>query len=246
MTNCVGSSISVPFTIAGAYDAGNVFTAQLSDASGSFSSPLNIGSITSVYAGTINAVIPSNTAPGNTYRIRVVGTNPVVTGSDNGSNITINALPNVNTTLNGATITADQSGAGYQWLNCNTGNSTIPGATNQSYTATANGAYAVVVTMNGNGCSDTSSCVIVNKIGIDEIVTNNQFIIYPNPAEDYITIIIAEKATIEIINIQGQIIQTINNDELKTKIDIRNLSGGVYIIRAKTDKAIVTKSFIKE
>jgi uncharacterized repeat protein (TIGR03803 family) len=246
LIHCVGSSITVPFTIAGAYDAGNVFTAQLSDASGSFASPLTIGSLSSPFVGTINAVIPSNTLPGNAYRIRVVGTNPLVTGSDNGSDIAINALPNVNTTLTVATITAEQSGAAYQWLNCNTGNSAISGATNQSYTATANGAYSVVVTVNGNGCSDTSSCVIINKIGIDEIGTNNQFNVYPIPSSDYITINVPEKATVEILNIQGQVIQTIKSDELKTKIDIRNLSGGVYIIRAKTGKEIVTRSFVKE
>jgi uncharacterized repeat protein (TIGR03803 family) len=244
--DCVGSSLGVPFTIEGTYDAGNVFTAQLSDASGSFAAPLTIGTLTSPFVGTINAVIPSNIAPGNGYRIRVIGSNPVVTGSDNGSDITINALPNVNTTLSKFTITADQNGAGYQWLNCNTGNSVISGATEQSYTATANGSYAVVVTMNGNGCSDTSSCVIINKIGIDEIVTNNQFTIYPNPSKDYITIIVPEKATIEILNIQGLIIKTINNNDIKTKIDIRNLVSGVYILRAKTNNEIVTKSFIKE
>ena len=244
--DCVGSSLGITFTIEGAYDAGNVFTAQLSDASGSFAAPLTIGTLTSPFVGTINAVIPSNIAPGNGYRIRVIGSNPVVTGSDNGSDITINALPNVNTTLSKFTITADQNGAGYQWLNCNTGNSVISGATGQSYTATANGSYAVVVTMNGNGCSDTSSCVIINNIGIDEIVTNNQFTIYPNPSKDYITIIVPEKATIEILNIQGLIIKTINNNDIKTKIDIRNLVSGVYIIRAKTNNEIVTKSFIKE
>jgi uncharacterized repeat protein (TIGR03803 family) len=246
LTDCVGSSFGVPFTIEGAFDAGNVFTAQLSDASGSFASPVSIGSITSPFAGTINAVIPANTLPGNAYRIRVIGSIPVVTGSNNGSNITINALPNVNTTLNVATITADQSGAGYQWLNCSTGNSVISGATNQSYTATANGAYSVIVTMDGNGCSDTSLCVNINKIGIDEIVTNHEFTIYPNPAKDNITIIVPKKASIEILNIQGQIIKAYYNTDMNLKIDILDLQSGVYIIRAKTDKEILIKSFLKE
>ena len=83
------------------YNSGNVF-AQLSDANGSFSSPVNIGSITSVSAGTINAIIPPTTMVGSNYRIRVVSNNPVVIGSDNGSNITINAMPIP--TLNGGSI----------------------------------------------------------------------------------------------------------------------------------------------
>ena len=44
---CVGASVSVPFTITGTFTAGNVFTAQLSDASGSFASPVAIGTLTS-------------------------------------------------------------------------------------------------------------------------------------------------------------------------------------------------------
>lgn len=246
LTFCGGGSFGVPFTIEGAFDAGNVFTAQLSDASGSFASPVNIGSITSPFVGTINVQIPWNTPPGNAYRIRVVGSLPVVTGSDNGSNITINALPNVSTTLSSPTITAVLAGAGYQWLNCNSGHSIISGATSQSFTAPANGSYAVLVTMNGIGCSDTSACVTVSGIGINDITTDHQFSIYPNPAADFITVKISEKATLEILTIQGQIVKTINSSDLQTKIDISDLSNGVYIIKAKTDKDVLIKSFQKK
>ncbi len=246
LTNCVGSSIVVPFTISAAFDPGNVFTAQLSDASGSFASPLAIGNVNATGAGTITAVIPAGTPPGNAYRIRVVGINPMVTGSNNGSDISINALPDVNTTTDKATVTANQNGAGYQWLNCNTGYSAITGATDQSYTATENGSYAVQVTMNGNGCSDTSSCVTITGIGIYEIGRNNQFAIYPNPASDNITIIIPQKATIEITNSAGQIIKTIKSVDTKVKIEVVNFPTGVYIIKVKTDNEILTKKFIKE
>ena len=44
---CPGSSVSVPYTISGTYNAGNIFTAQLSDGLGSFAAPTNIGSVTS-------------------------------------------------------------------------------------------------------------------------------------------------------------------------------------------------------
>jgi hypothetical protein len=91
---CAGSSISVPFTSYGVYGAGNLYRAQLSDASGSFASPTNIGSIASTAnSGSISAAIPAGTAYGTSYRIRVTSNTPAVTGSDNGTNITINALP---------------------------------------------------------------------------------------------------------------------------------------------------------
>jgi uncharacterized repeat protein (TIGR03803 family) len=90
---CAGSSITVAYTANGLYSRGNTFTAQLSSATGSFSNPVNIGTLSSTSSGTINAILPANTATGTLYRIRVVANYPATTGSDNGSNITINALP---------------------------------------------------------------------------------------------------------------------------------------------------------
>lgn len=90
---CAGATINVPYSITGTYTAGNIYTAQLSDAAGSFASPVNIGSLTAIAGGTIVAVIPVGTASGSGYRIRVVSSTPVVTGTDNGVNLTVIALP---------------------------------------------------------------------------------------------------------------------------------------------------------
>ena len=89
---CPGAGVSVPFAITGTYNAGNIFTAQLSNASGSFASPVNIGTLSSTTSGSISATIPANQAAGTGYRIRVVSSNPVVTGSDNGTDLTVTAL----------------------------------------------------------------------------------------------------------------------------------------------------------
>jgi len=71
---------------------GNIFTAQLSNVSGSFASPTVIGSLNSSGSGTIAAAISLATPIGNGYRIRVVGSYPPVIGTDNGSNLTINTI----------------------------------------------------------------------------------------------------------------------------------------------------------
>ncbi len=88
---CVGSNVSVSYTKTGIFNTGNIFTAQLSDAAGSFASPITIGTLTSTVNGTINATIPSTTPTGTQYRIRVIGNNPLTIGTDNGINLTINA-----------------------------------------------------------------------------------------------------------------------------------------------------------
>ena len=121
-----GASVSVPFTSVGTFNAGNVYTAQLSNAAGSFASPVSIGTVTSTAnSGTISATIPAGTAAGTGYRIRVVSSNPVVFGSDNGTNLTIrNAISiltqpanQVITDGNNATfsVTATGTTPTYQW-----------------------------------------------------------------------------------------------------------------------------------
>ena len=74
----------------------------------------------------------------------------------------------------------------------------------------------------------------------------NEINFYPNPTTDILTIEATQKTLIEIINIEGQIVKMFNTKNLSTTVDISNLSTGVYILKARTDKCIVTKKFIKE
>lgn len=81
--------VDVPFTASGSFNSGNIFTAQLSDATGNFASPVAIGTLGLDQSGTIDAIIPDSTPAGTQYRVRVVSSNPPITGSDNGEDITV-------------------------------------------------------------------------------------------------------------------------------------------------------------
>jgi hypothetical protein len=89
---CGGDVVNITYSSLGiAFFAGNVFTVQLSDATGSFASPTNIGTLTSTAtSGTIVCTIPTNQAAGTGYRFRIVSSNQAFTGRDNGVDITIN------------------------------------------------------------------------------------------------------------------------------------------------------------
>lgn len=81
--------------------------------------------------------------------------------------LTINTV-DPSATQNGGTLTANQAGATYQWLDCDNGNAVIPGETAQSFSpVTITGNYAVEVTM--NGCADTSGCFFIDLTGIEEL-----------------------------------------------------------------------------
>ena len=94
-------------------------------------------------------------------------------------NLTINTVSDIGTTTSGITITANNTMAGYQWLDCNNGFAVIPGAISQSFTPSANGSFAVELTQ--NGCTDTSACVPVTSVGMIENTFNGQITLYPNP-----------------------------------------------------------------
>jgi hypothetical protein len=159
---CAGASVSIPYTTTVTYNAGNIFTAQLSNAAGNFGSPVAIGTRSSTAAGTISGTIPVGTVAGTAYRIRVVSSNPVVTGSTNVSNLTVNptsAPPVVGTRTQPTCTTATGSvvlnGLPLQWAltqypggttTTGTGTSTtIPGLSSGTYN------YSVIGTNNGTG-----------------------------------------------------------------------------------------------
>jgi uncharacterized protein YfiM (DUF2279 family) len=71
------------------FNSGNIFTAQLSDANGSFANPINIGTRSDRDGGTIQLFVPTNLPSGTGYRVRVISSNPATVGPDNGTDITI-------------------------------------------------------------------------------------------------------------------------------------------------------------
>lgn len=146
------------------------------------------------------------------------------------------------TTLNANQITSNQAGASYRWLDCNNSYAVIASEIAQTFTPNANGNYAAEVSL--NGCTDTSACVNLTTVGINNMNKTNMSI-SPNPVRDYLFINGNEqviKATIFTIN--GSLIQTINT--IDNKIDVSNLSKGMYIMVVQSDKGISQNKFIKE
>ncbi|HVE61633.1 MAG TPA: T9SS type A sorting domain-containing protein [Chitinophagaceae bacterium] len=169
---CVGSSLSIPYTASGTFNASNTFTAQLSNAAGSFTSPTNIGSISSSTSGTINVTIPIGTPKGTGYRIRVVSDNPAITGSDNGSDITINSLPTASISAGGPTTFCP---GGSLTLTSSVGDSYLwsTGETTQSISVNSSGNYTVTVTTNGCSATSAATTVTVEDNTKPTVVTKN-------------------------------------------------------------------------
>ncbi|TND08827.1 MAG: hypothetical protein FD123_1681 [Bacteroidetes bacterium] len=162
---CAGDMTTLNFTAGGSYVSGNVYTAELSDASGSFAVPVSIGTLNSNSTGALSMSIPfpPATPAGAGYRVRVVSSTPVTTGADNGTNIAINILPVVTITASasicmGGSDTLNASGAStYSWSSGGTAAVEIVSpVSNSTYTITG---------IDANGCSGTATVsVTVNNL----------------------------------------------------------------------------------
>jgi hypothetical protein len=147
-------------------------------------------------------------------------------------------------TENGTLLTANQAGATYQWINCDT-NTDILGETNQSFTAITNGNYKVEIT--SGSCLETSECVFVNTLSVEDFNAED-FKIYPNPVKTILNIELPvfNKAELSIININGQVILEQSIEETSTKLKLSGLNNGIYFVTLKVDGKEISQKIIKE
>ena len=187
---------------------------------------------------------------GNTY----TSNNNYATYTLSGSNgcdsvvtldLTINNVSDITTTTSGATISASNSNASYQWVNCSDGFSPIEGETDRSFAPSINGDYAVILFE--NGCQDTSACVSLVVTDILNLKLDSPFHIFPNPASNQLFIQNTQKQNgiIEIFDASGKILIKENlNDEMGL-IPINQLSRGIFFVRLRTDQQTITQKLLK-
>ncbi len=130
----------------------------------------------------------------------------------------------------------------YQWYRNGV---IIPGATTESYTATRDGYYAVVIA-DDLGCSATSSITQITSLDINNVgIAQYQVKIYPNPARDVVRIEADGEVDIKLTTIDGR--ELISKDNAKM-LDLTQVADGIYMIRIadhKTGALIRVERLIK-
>jgi hypothetical protein len=191
----------------------------------------------------------SYTVGGNTYSS--AGNYTDVLQSINGCDSTVNTVLtitnvqiNLNVTASGLTISSAQNAGSYQWINC-ANNAPISGANSQNYTATVNGSYAVILTE--CGVSDTSNCVVINDVGLDENNLNFNVQLYPNPTEDILTIEVFGTNLQQLIvtDLNGKILSKQHAFGNTNSLNVKNLSAGVYLVNIETENGVLVRRFVK-
>ncbi|MGZ4068064.1 MAG: beta strand repeat-containing protein, partial [Bacteroidia bacterium] len=183
------------------------------------------------------------TVGSNTYSTSATYTDVLtaVNGCDSTviTNLTVNSPIDISTTSSGPTVSSNANGATYQWIDCDNGNAVMPGETNQTFTATVTGNYAVIITE--NGCSATSACVSVNITGVAAISFESTLSVYPNPFTNEFTITGNVKGTAVLYSLLGEKINEFTLEDKTQVINVSDLAPGIYYLQAGTKKIKIIK-----
>jgi hypothetical protein len=136
----------------------------------------------------------------------------------------------------GGTLTVNASGYFYQWYR---NRFPIPGATSQSFTPTLNGFYQARI-MNAQNNGNYSEGFAVTT-GVENIESKYNFVVYPNPAKDDITIQLSnlknEKIVIRIEDMNGKKVFEKQfadfSNILQQKISTKYFATGVYSVKVE-------------
>ncbi|MBW7914438.1 MAG: hypothetical protein H3C54_12270, partial [Taibaiella sp.] len=169
---CTNDTLQVSYKVPSDKNSNNTFTAQLSDKTGSFANPVNIGSLASDTSGIITCIIPGNISPGTGYRVRVISSSPTDTSKNVSPAIKIGNPDSTNISVSSNSPLCDGftlqfsastfvSGTTYSWTGPNSFSSTSPNPFINGATPLQNGNY--FVTMKWYGCEVTDTAPVTVK-----------------------------------------------------------------------------------
>jgi hypothetical protein len=156
-------------------------------------------------------------------------------------NLTIDALPDLNITLDNGVLEADEANATYQWVDCDNGNAPIADANVQSFTPTVSGNYAVQLSY-GNGCTVVSSCTAVTVIPVSiNDMTAQSWTMFPNPANGQVTLDgLTAGSTITLMDAMGRTVSSTAVTAARMEVSVAALSSGIYMVQVMDGNEVRT------
>jgi len=167
------------------------------------------------------------------------------TGCDSTVITTIEVVTPIDTavTIEGLiTLTSNEPLGGsttFQWVKCDLWEPLI-GETSQSFTATENGNYAVIVSK--DFCVDSSECFTINSVDISE-PRQDVITIYPNPSTGLIAINLPVQfvgADYKIYSLLGEVIYEGRTNSSSISINLSAFEKGIYFLHIGDDARVIT------
>lgn len=135
----------------------------------------------------------------------------------------------------------------YQWIKCYP-TTLIPDSTNNTFTPSAGGEYAVIVST--NGCTDTSNCIMFTPLQVETKDIYNEITISPNPTTGRIYLQSADAGhpitQIRLYALTGNKILEVSNISNKhVTIDFEHIETGIYLIEVTQGNRTMYKKLTK-
>ncbi|MFT4601256.1 MAG: hypothetical protein ACI857_001434 [Arenicella sp.] len=186
----------------------------------------------------------------------IAGVYTIVAMDDNGCSITDSIevmesmLPDVTVTMPvWCTYIVGEPNATYQWINCND-STDIAGATDSTLDLSSglpiNSDEAAVIVTSASGCTDTSACVPVTFVGINEI-DGRTVSMFPNPVSSELLISIegnTELIKINVLDINGRLVYMTSTSNVISSIDMSAFENGVYLVEFATELSSLTQRIV--
>lgn len=152
---------------------------------------------------------------------------------------------NANIVPDGATLSAIQGGAQYQWINCNT-MLPVSGATTQTFQPEISGNYAVVITI--GACSVQSSCINVTVTSLEGApnAEESPIQVFPNPNSGVFSLILPEATTVLLFNAAGSKLWQTQFLAGRHEINQQVLPSGIYLLHAIRKNKVETVRIVVE
>lgn len=197
--------------------------------------------VTSSTATSITTSVPTAT-PLGAGNITVMVNGRTATGAT-AFTVLCSPPPKPTISTNGGILTSS-SNSNNQWLK---NGEEISGATGETYTATAAGAYSVRVTV--EGCSTESDPTAI--VGIEE--SQPSWVnIYPNPATSVVHVELQSavaEATVEVYSLTGILRQKVRlsaqSGTTKGELNVHGYATGIYLTIITTEKGRIVRKFHK-
>lgn len=149
--------------------------------------------------------------------------------------LTINTVNSSINFLDLVTLTVNQAGGTYQWLDCNNGFAEVPGATSQTFSPAANGSYACEITY--NGCVDTTQCRTISMVGIEDNAFQNGLVLHPNPTSGDIKVELGKEydwVEVKLFAANGALVQVLNKEHVDQFELFIDTAPGMYLLEVRT------------
>lgn len=238
----------------------NIGLTSLADEMGNINGTLTGFSLSGTVSNYVNGVatvtdITDAICPGSTYNFGTqtltapgIYTESYITADLCDSIVRLNLTSGINdqVTVNGSTLTSQQAGGTYQWIDCNNGNQPVSGETGQSFEPAVNGSYAVIVT--SGTCTDTSACETVTTAGISDPF-GTSLKVYPNPVKDQLFISLPQEMNdvqVVVTDASGRVIvDEAAKAARELNVNTANWAAGVYMVRIASGSSQAVRMITK-